>query len=63
MGDNSDILPLDDSEWTDYESDGVGDNSDLYPLDSNRSKHNKNPGLFIFSLILVSFLGYLVLRK
>jgi endonuclease I len=63
VGDNSDAFPLDDSEWSDSDSDGVGDNSDLYPLDSNRSKYNKNSGLFIFSLILISFLGYLVLRK
>ena len=33
--DNSDVFPLDSSEWIDTDSDGVGDNSDVFPLDSS----------------------------
>ena len=57
MGNNSDTILLDD-----FDSDGVSDNYDLYPLDFNRSKNNKNPRLVIFSLVIESFLGYLLLR-
>ena len=63
VGDNSDAFPLDNSETIDSDSDGVGDNSDLYPFDSSRTKNKEIPKLFIFSLIIISFLGYLALRK
>ena len=35
VGDNSDVFPLDSSEWIDTDSDGVGDNSDVFPSDSS----------------------------
>ena len=63
IGDNSDAFPLDDSETVDSDSDGVGDNSDQYPFDSTRTKDQKTSTLVIFSLIAMSFLGYLLLRK
>ena len=45
MGDNSDVFPLDSSEWIDTDSDGVGDNSDAFPLNHLESIDSDGDGI------------------